>query len=211
MPPRVWMLTSHPSSPRTGRKSLTLSYLYPHLPMSSLASIIHWSSCLLIVFLRLVCVRMGTSFWLVLVLQRILFFCTCSKRMVSTKCCIWLSQIQLTPFLGIKTRGKLVFFNTHSIISQLKPPVTPEIASFSCTVQPLTEALWVKLLVCEYAHLLSGIFVPVHQESSYGFMLPLIMWASQRSSVCGQGPTFRKCSCIVPYIIAPHGNIDWKL
>ena len=126
--------------------------------MSSRASIIHWSLCLLIVFPRFVCVRVGTSFWLVLVLQRVLSFCRCSKCMLSTKCCIWLSQIQLTPFLGVKKRGKLVF-NTHSITSQPKPPVTPQIASFSCTVYPLTEALWVKLLVCECAHLLSDIIV----------------------------------------------------
>lgn len=175
-----------------------------------MASIIHWCLCLLIVFLRFVCVRVGTSFWLVLVLQRVVSFCRYSKCMLSTKCCIWLSQIQLTPFLGVKKRGKLVF-NTHSITSQPKPPVTPQIASFSCTVYPLTEALWVKLLVCEYAHLLSDIIVPVHQEASHGFMLPLSIWASQRSSVCGHGLRFRKCSCIVPYIIAPHGNVDWKL
>ena len=104
----VLVLTFHPSSQGLGEMLLTLPHLCPHLSMPSMFSILHWSSSRLIPFPMLVSVKMGTSFWLVFVLQRILSFQSCSKRTLSKEGWIWLSQIQLTPFLGKRTRGRLV-------------------------------------------------------------------------------------------------------
>lgn len=89
--------------------------------MSSVFCILHWSSSWLIPFPMLVFVKMGTSFWLVFVLQRILFFQSCSRCMLSTEGWIWLSQIQLTPFLGKRTRGRLVLLQ-HTLYTQ--PTIT---------------------------------------------------------------------------------------
>lgn len=201
----VLVLTFHPSSQGWGEMPLTLPHLCSHLSMSSVFCILHWSSTRLIPFPMLVFVKMGTSFWLVFVLQRILSFQSCSKCMLSTEGWIWLSQIQLTPFLGKRTRGSWVLLQ-HTLYNQPAVTTSSTRNSFlllhcpSSGLGPLSDVIHV--WVC--AH--SVTVVHMHQEALHALMPPHT-WASQRCSVCGQGP----CSCIATQVIAPRGNVDWGL
>lgn len=212
------MLTSHPSSPRTGMKSLTLSHVYPYPPMSSMASIIHWSSCLLIVFLRFVCVRVGTSFWLVLVLQRVLSFCRCSKCMISTRCCIWLSQIQLTPFLGVKNKRKVGLLQ-HTLYNQPTKTTSYTTNSFlllhclSSDWGPLSEVIgvWVcTLTLWHHCACAPGSIPWFYAPSQHmGFAEVLCMWAGPEVQKVFMHSSLHYCStwkCRLEIVITSWAN-----